>query len=76
MPGEEAELFITFLAPMDSGIFDATLTIFTDEDAELGHLGKEFLFQLSASARVPEPSGLALLATAAGAVLALRRRRR
>ena len=72
-PGATASYGISF-APTADGIYNASLTLFTDENAALGGSGSSFSYNLVGSA-VPEPSTVVLTGVAVLGLAALRRRR-
>ena len=70
--GESVPIDFSALHP---GLYTASLTILTDQDAAYGTPGDSFTYQLLAQV-VPEPSSLALFGVAASASCMLRARRR
>jgi hypothetical protein len=72
--GDSESLAIDFSA-LQTGLYTASLTVLTDQDAAFGSPGDSFTYQLTARV-VPEPSSLAVFGIAAPAFGILRGRRR
>lgn len=70
--GGNIDLQITFDPSEALGLFDATLTLFTDEGAALAGDGSDFSFSLTGES-IPEPASVMLLGLG-GLILAARRR--
>jgi hypothetical protein len=70
--GDNIDLQITFDPSEALGLFDATLTLFTDEGTALAGDGSDFSFSLTGES-IPEPASVMLLGLG-GLLLAARRR--
>ena len=75
MPGVHQSLTAGFSAA-SAGVYDALLTIGTDQGAALGHAGDSFAYELTADVTVPEPPALPLLGGGLAGLMAAWRRRK